>query len=517
VGQRLKSYVGGRWLEGGGATTPLFNPTTEEVLAEAGTGGVDFQGALEYARGRGNPAMRSLTFAQRGELIGKVANALHARREELIEISVASGGNTRGDAKFDIDGAIGTLAHYAEVGKKLGDRRTLIDGAQEPLGRNPRFAGQHLLTPFSGAAVHINAFNFPAWGFGEKAAVAWLAGMPVVTKPATSTALVAHRVAQIVVESTALPEGAFTFLCGGIGDLLRHLTCQDVVAFTGSSQTARSLRVHETLARHAVRFNVEADSLNAAVLGPDVDRDSKTYDMFLLEVTREMTQKAGQKCTAVRRIFAPEAAVGRVKEDLIAQIKAVRVGNPATKEVRMGPLATKQQLADVRAGVERLKRAAEATLGDGGRGATLVDVPDGKGYFMAPVLFFSSNAAAPEVHDQEVFGPVQTLMPYSGRAEEAARWVNLGGGSLVASVYTDDKDFAQELVARIAPFHGRVYLGCDKIADATLGSGAVMPQMLHGGPGRAGGGQELGGLRGLEFYLQRTAVQGLKPLLEKIL
>jgi oxepin-CoA hydrolase/3-oxo-5,6-dehydrosuberyl-CoA semialdehyde dehydrogenase len=256
--------------------------------------------------------------------------------------------------------------------------------------------------------------------------------------------------------------------------------------------------------------------LNAAVLGPDAERDSKTYDMFLMEVVREMTQKAGQKCTAVRRIFAPADKIGQLKEDLINQIKTVKVGNPANKEVRMGPLATKQQQADVRAGIDRLRKVAEAIHGDGGRG-TLVDVPEGKGYFVGPTLFYASNAETPQIHDHEVFGPVQTLMPYSGKAEDAARLVNLGAGALVASVYTDDKEFAQEMVARIAPYHGRIHLGCDKIADASLGSGAVLPQMLHGGPGRAGGGEELGGLRGLEFYWQRTAVQGLKPLIERIL
>jgi 3,4-dehydroadipyl-CoA semialdehyde dehydrogenase len=512
----LKNYVGGRWVEGSGPRAKLFNPTTEEVVAEAGTGGVDFQAALAFARERGNPALRSLTFTERGEMLRKIAAALHSRREELIEISVANGGNTRGDAKFDIDGGIGTIAHYAELGKKLGDRRWLLDGDQEPLGRGPRFAGQHIRVPFAGVAVHINAFNFPAWGFAEKAAVALLAGMPVVAKPATSTAWLAHRVGEIVVEADILPEGALTLLCGGVGDLLDRLMCQDVLSFTGSSATAQALRVRDAVVRNSVRYNVEADSLNAAVLGPDVDRDSKTYDLFLLEVAREMTQKAGQKCTAVRRIFVPAAAVDQVKEDLIAQIRGVKVGNPATKEVRMGPLATRQQLDDVRAGIERLKGCAEAILGGGGRGE-LVDVPEGKGYFVAPTLFYSADPRAAHVHDHEVFGPVQTLLPYSGTADEAAALVNLGAGALVASAYTDDKEFAQELVARIAPYHGRIHLGCDKIADASLGSGAVLPQMMHGGPGRAGGGEELGGLRGLSFYLQRTAVQGLKPLLEKIL
>ncbi len=510
MGKKLASYIGGEWIPGSG--TPLFNPTTEEVVAETGTGGINFKHALEFARTQGNPVLRSMTFAQRGELIGKVVGALHAVREELIDLSVLNGGNTRGDAKFDIDGAIGTLQYYAELGKKLGDRKWLLDGAQEPLGRSPKFAGQHLFTPLAGAAVHINAFNFPAWGFGEKAAQAWLAGMPVVTKPATSSALLAHRIVELI--APLLPAGALQFICGSTGDLLDHLSGQDVLSFTGSSDTARSLRLK--VIAQSVRMNVEADSLNAAVLGPDVDRESKTYDMFLLEVAREMTQKAGQKCTAVRRIFVPEDKAGQVKEDLINQIKLVKVGNPASKDVRMGPVATKQQWTDVAAGIERLKKCGEAILGGGGRG-TLIDVPEGKGYFVAPTLFFAPDASQPAIHDHEVFGPVQTLMPYSGKAEDAARLVNRGGGALVSSAYTDEKDFAAEFVAAIAPYHGRVHLGCDKIADASLGSGAVLPAMFHGGPGRAGGGQELGGMRGLEFYWQRTAVQGLKPLIEKIL
>jgi oxepin-CoA hydrolase/3-oxo-5,6-dehydrosuberyl-CoA semialdehyde dehydrogenase len=516
VGQikKLKSYVAGAWVEGGG--TILVNPATEEPLADAGTSGVDFKAAMEHARREGNPALRSMTFAQRGDLIGKIASALHGVREELIELSIASGGNTRGDAKFDIDGAIGTLAHYAELAKKLGDRRWLLDGEEEPLGRSPRFAGRHILTPFAGAAVHINAFNFPAWGFGEKAAVALLAGMPVITKPATSTALLAYRIMEVVIGAGILPPGALQFICGGVGDLLDHLTCQDVLSFTGSSETARTLRVHPAVVRNSVRLNVEADSLNAAVLGPDVDRESKTYDLFLLEVVREMTQKAGQKCTAVRRIFAPAGLVEQVRDDLIAQIRSVKVGNPAAKEVRMGPLATRAQMRDVLAGIDRLAARAKPVLGNQGRGP-LVDVPEGKGYFVSPTLFHAADARASEIHDREIFGPVQTLMGYSGKAEEASALVNLGSGGLVSSVYTDDREFAAEMVARVAPYHGRIHLGCDKIADASLGSGAVLPQMMHGGPGRAGGGAELGGLRGMSFYLQTTAVQGLKPLLEKIL
>ncbi|MCZ6688160.1 MAG: 3,4-dehydroadipyl-CoA semialdehyde dehydrogenase [Planctomycetota bacterium] len=516
MARRLASYVCGEWVEGKGSFVPLHNPTTEEFLAETSTEGVDFRACLEYARTRGNPSLRSLTFAQRGVLVGKLAKAIHEQREELIEISIASGGNTRGDAKFDIDGGTNTLAYYAKLGEKIGDRTFLLDGEPEQLSRNPRFVGRHIQTTLLGAAVHINAFNFPAWGFAEKAAVAILAGMPVISKPATSTSVLAHRIMEIVVEAGILPDGALQFICGGTGDLLDHLTCQDTLSFTGSGSTAELLRAGKAVIQNSVRANIEADSLNAAVLAPDVERESKTYDLFLIEVQREMTQKAGQKCTAVRRILVPEGMVEQVQEDLIQQIRTVKVGNPALKAVRMGPLATKRQQEDVTEGIERLRGVAEAIHGDGSRG-DLVEVPDGVGYFVGPTLFRASQSDAPEIHGHEVFGPVQTILPYSGKPEDATRLVNLGAGGLVASLYTDKVDFAEPFVFGSAPFHGRLHIGSGKIADHSLGSGAVLPQMLHGGPGRAGGGEELAGLRGLSFYLQRTAVQGLKTLLEKFL
>jgi oxepin-CoA hydrolase/3-oxo-5,6-dehydrosuberyl-CoA semialdehyde dehydrogenase len=440
MAKRLRSYICGEWVEGESPQAPLHNPTTEEVLAETSTEGIDVGAALDCARGRGSPALRSMTFQERGERIGRMAKVLHEHREELIEISIANGGNTRGDAKFDIDGGTGTLAYYSKLSVELGEQRIILDGAVEPLARNPRFVGRHIQTPFTGAAIQINAFNFPAWGFAEKAAVALLAGMPVISKPATSTSLLAHRIMEIIVEAELLPEGALQFLCGGAGDLLDRLTCQDVLSFTGSGRTAQFLRTREAMVRNSVRHNVEADSLNAAVLAPDVGRESETYDLFLREVQREMTQKAGQKCTAIRRIFVPKERVDEVQEDLIEQIRTVRVGHPALKQVRMGPLATRQQLEDVTSGIQRLREVGEVVHG-GGRG-DVIEVPERKGYFVGPTLFRVSSAEAPEVHDHEVFGPVQTLMPYSGEAEESARLVNLGGGGLVASVYTDDREFA---------------------------------------------------------------------------
>jgi oxepin-CoA hydrolase/3-oxo-5,6-dehydrosuberyl-CoA semialdehyde dehydrogenase len=380
------------------------------------------------------------------------------------------------------------------------------------LARSPRLVGQHAYVPLRGAAIFINAFNFPAWGFGEKAATAILAGMPVVVKPATSTALVAHRIAEILVEDGVMPDGAFQFVAGGAGDLLDHLTSQDVVAFTGSGATGAAIRGHANVIRNAVRVNVEADSLNAAVLGADVEVGSDTYEMFLRETAREMTQKAGQKCTATRRIFAPEPVIAQVRDDLADRLREVKVGDPSLAEVRMGPLATSRQHADVRAGVERLALGAEFVTGDGGRGS-LVGVEGDKGFFMAPVLLYAASPDTPDVHAFEVFGPVATLMPYAGMPADAIR---RGGGGLVSSVSTDDVDVAREFVLAAGPAHGRLTIGGEKVAEHSPGPGTVMPQMVHGGPGRAGGGEELGGLRGVTHFMQRVAIQGYRPLLEKL-
>ncbi len=511
--QTLKSYVEGRWVAGSGAAATLVNPTTEAVMAEVSSEGVDLGAALAYGRNKGGAALRELTFAQRGELLAAVSKAVHGYREELVALSIANGGNTRGDAKFDIDGGTGTVMYYAKLAAGLGDARYLVESSVDQLTRSPRYVGRHVQLPLPGVAVHINAFNFPAWGMLEKAAVAWLAGVPVVTKPATSTALVAARIAEIIAESGVLPDGALQFVCGSARDLLNHLAIGDAVAFTGSSGVGQIVR---SSAAGVARVNVEADSLNAVVLGSDVDDDSDTYELFLREAAKEITQKAGQKCTATRRIFVPASMMEQVEEDLAERVGEVRVGNPALREVRMGPLTNKRQLDDVRAGVDRLAGACRLVHGDGGRGE-LKDVADGVGYFMSPVLLAADDYKTAAVHSDEVFGPVSTLLPYSGDPAEAVEGVRMGQGGLVASVYTDDREIAKALVHGIAPFSGRVTVGSARVAEHAPGPGMVMPQLIHGGPGRAGGGEELGGERGLRFYMQRTAIQGSKPLLEKIL
>ena len=513
--QTLRSYAAGRWMEGAGELATLVNPATEEPLARAGTGGIDMAAVLEHARTVGGPALRGLTFAARGAALRAATDVLQAHRNELLDLAVANGGNTRGDAKFDVDGAIFTLAAYADIGKALGETRVLADGEGVTLGRSPRFHGQHIQVSRTGVAIHINAFNFPAWGMAEKAATALLAGMPVVSKPATSSAMVAHRMMEILVEAKALPEGALSLLVGSAGDLLEHAGPFDVIAFTGSSDTGIHIRSLKNVIANSVRVNVEADSLNAAVLGPDAEPGGETWDYFVKDVLRDMTQKAGQKCTAIRRVLVPEGHADRLRDDLVDRLQSIVVGNPAHDGVRMGPVATAGQLKDVRAGADQLARDGRLVFGN----ADLkpVGAPEGKGFFTSPILIeVEPGAPAPTVHSREVFGPVATVVPYAGTPADAVEIVGRGRGGLVSSVYSEDVAFTADVVLGLAPYHGRVFLGSAKIAEASPGPGTVLPLLVHGGPGRAGGGEELGGLRGLALYMQRVALEGSRPVIERI-
>ena len=501
--QTLASYVSGRWAQGTGAAQTLLNPATEEALATASSEGIDLAAALDHARRTGGPALRALGFAERGALLQAMAEALQDARDELLRLGIANGGNTRSDAKFDIDGAIATLLAYAELGAALGAGRFLTDGEGLQLGRSPRFHGQHIAVPRHGAAVHVNAFNFPAWGFAEKAAAALLAGMPVLSKPATATAMVAHRAMQVIAERKILPEGALSLLVGGARDLPALLGAQDVLAFTGSGETGDRIRALPNIIRHSVRVNVEADSLNAAVLGPDAAHRGDLYELFLKDVVRDVTQKAGQKCTAIRRVLVPREILASAREDLVEMLGAVRVGDPADEEVRMGPLSSGAQLADVLGGVQRL--AGEARM-ISGSASKLFD----KGFFVSPVLFeYENDAKAKAVHDREVFGPVVSLLPYT---DDPAAIVARGNGGLVCSLYSEDTAWLGRAVMGVAPWHGRIFLGHPKI-ELSPGPGTVLPQLVHGGPGRAGGGEELGGRRALSFYLQRVALEGARPVI----
>jgi oxepin-CoA hydrolase/3-oxo-5,6-dehydrosuberyl-CoA semialdehyde dehydrogenase len=504
----LQSYVQGRWVAGGGDPKTLHDPATEAVLGDVRPGGIDFAGALAHARDVGGPALRALTFAQRGELLKSLSAKLHEHRDELIEIAAKNGGNTRGDAKFDLDGASGTLAYYAQLAAGLPAAKHLPDGDGMQLGRTPRFWGQHIFVSRLGVALHINAFNFPAWGMGEKMACALLAGVPVIEKAGTPSALLAHRIAQLVVESRILPEGAFQFVAGSVAGMLDLLGPMDAVAFTGSSATGVLIRGNKNLVARNVRVNIEADSINPAVLGPDVEAGTDTFEQFLANVAIDMTQKAGQKCTAVRRILVPAAKVAEVREALVERLRAVKVGNPLDGDVRMGPVASSEQLRDVRAGIQRLQAVSETVLGGG---QAIAD----KGYFVGPTLLAAKQAEAPVLHELEVFGPCATILPYAGTAAAAIDLCNRGGGGLVASAYSDDRTFVEALVAGIAPWHGRIWLGSEKTLGQALGPGAVLPATIHGGPGRAGGGEELGGWRGLHPYLQRTAVQGDRAVVDR--
>lgn len=512
----LKSYVAGHWHEADTDFVTLLDPSTEEPIARASSAGVDFAAALAWARDRGGPALRALTFAERAALLKQMSKALRDRRDELLELSALNAGTTKPDGAFDLDGATGTLAYYAALGRDLGARHLLADGDGVELGRSEAFFGRHVLAPRRGVAVLVNAFNFPAWGFAEKAACALLAGVPILVKPATATAWVTERCVEILLAAGALPDGALQLVCGSTGDLLERLGAQDVLAFTGSAATAQRLRSTPNLLRANTRLNLEADSVNAAVLAPDVRPGSPAFDLFLRDVAREITQKSGQKCTAVRRVLVPAADLAPVEEGLVERLRAVVPGNPADPATTMGPLATAQQLADALEGLAQLRGSTRRMLGTAarldGRGS-----PAGKGYFLGPTLLFADDArAAGDLHRREVFAPVATLMPYSGSAQEAAELVALAGGTLVTSAYCDDGEWRREFLADVGSFTGRVYFGSAASAGEAPGSGVAMPQTMHGGPGRAGGGEELGGLAGLRLYQQRIALQGARAEVEAL-
>jgi oxepin-CoA hydrolase/3-oxo-5,6-dehydrosuberyl-CoA semialdehyde dehydrogenase len=509
--RQVRSYLEGRWVHGEEPASPLHDAVTGAVVATASSRGLDLGAALRYAREVGGPALRAMSFSERGALVGRLSAVIHHHRDELIELALINSGNTRGDAKFDIDGASGTLAVYAKIGESLGTRTFLLDGPQEQFSRSKRFLAQHVLVPRQGAAVHINAFNFPAWGLAEKAAVALIAGVPVFAKPATATAMVTARIVELWAEHADLPPGVVSLLCGSAGDLLDHLGPQDVVAFTGSGDTGRMIKGHPRVLEHNVPVNVEADSLNAAVLGPEVAPGSDTFEMFLRDVVTDMTQKAGQKCTATRRILVARDQVEAVVEALTDRLDQQVVGVPGERATTVGPLATAAQQRDILSALDQLEQVAPRVWGDPRR------VPAG-GYYVAPALYRTdSGVDAPFVHDHEVFGPVATVVPYDGSAAHAVAIVARGGGGLVCSLYADDVDFAGPVVLGLAPWHGRLYWGSSKVHDQGSGPGTVMPGLVHGGPGKAGGGEELGGQRGLRFYQQRCVVQGDTALLARVL
>ena len=513
--EQLESHLSGRWSRGEGTETTLVDPVTGAALATASAKGLDLKGALDFAREAGQAGLRGSSYGERAKLVGAIADVLVANRARYEAIAVANSGNTKIDAAIDIDGGIGTLKYYARLGASLAGAHALLDEKPVRLAKAENYQAIHLMLPRHGAAVHINAFNFPSWGLWEKAAVALLAGVPVLSKPASATAMLAHAMVRDVIAAKVLPDGALSLICGGAGDLLTHLTSDDVVAFTGSADTAARVRGDANVVAQSVPVNIEADSINAAVLAPDVEPGGAMFDAFVREVTREMTVKAGQKCTAIRRIFVPAERADAVVDALKARLAAVKVGDPRQDDVRMGPLVTRGQQAAAFEGIRRL--AAEATFVCGGVEAPALDRIDrARSAFVAPTLLKAKDAgSARAMHEVEVFGPVATIVPYRDESE-ACVLVARGGGSLVASIFGEDQAFLARMVSAIGPGHGRLLVVDPSIASAHTGHGIVIPQCNHGGPGRAGNGEELGGLHGLRLYHQRLAVQGSTELIARL-
>ncbi|OWJ68061.1 phenylacetic acid degradation bifunctional protein PaaZ [Inquilinus limosus] len=498
----LQSYAEDRWVAATEELADIASAIDGRVVARLSSRGLNFAAMVRHAREVGGPALRRLTFHQRADLLKALALYLSERKEPLYALA-ADTGATKRDNLIDIDGGLGTLFAYASRGRReLPSERFILEDGVERLSKGGSFVGVHVLTPLTGVAVHINAFNFPCWGLLEKLAPAILAGVPVISKPASATAYVAEALVRLITDSGILPAGALQFVAGGTGDLLDHLTGQDLVAFTGSIETSEKLRNHPAISRNAVRFVAERDSLNAAMLGPDAMPGTPEFDLFIKEVVREMTAKAGQKCTAIRRILVPRALERDVIAALGQKLSGLVLGDPRQESTRMGPLVSLAQRDDVRARIADLSTEAEIVVGD--------PANDGApgGAFLAPVLLRCVDpATARKVHVVEAFGPVATVIAYDG-LDQAVELVRRGEGSLVASVFTHDDTIADALVFGLAPFHGRILIVDRDCAGESTGHGSPLPGLVHGGPGRAGGGEELGGIRGVHHYLQRTALQG---------
>ncbi|OCW57778.1 phenylacetic acid degradation bifunctional protein PaaZ [Hoeflea olei] len=511
----VHSYLGGRWLPADEGARPIASAVTGEPLAMAGQATLDTAGMIAHARNKGGPGLRAMSFHDRARMLKALALELSNHKDELYALSHTTGATTA-DAKIDVDGGIATLMVYASKGRReLPDGHILVEGDLEMLSRGGSFVGQHVATPLRGVAVHINAFNFPVWGMLEKLAPALLAGMPAIVKPATATCHVTEQCVRRMIGSGLLPEGAVQLVSGGLGDLLDRLDYQDVVGFTGSAQTALMLRSSRHLLENSVRFVAEQDSLNASVLGPDVTQDSPEFEILVKEVVREMTAKAGQKCTAIRRILVPEALMGPVGDAIAAKLGTIRIGDPALETTRMGALASAAQKSDVREKATRIAAECRRLTGDPDRYEVDGADPE-RGAFVAPMLFACDDPDAGDaVHAVEAFGPVATLMPYRDLAH-AGRLMNRGKGSLVASLITHDPAVARALILDAAASHGRIYVNNRDSAREATGHGSPLPHMIHGGPGRAGGGEELGGIRGVMHYMQLTAVQGSPDIISAI-
>lgn len=507
---KLANYIQGQWQEGHGEGTPLFDPILGTELARVSADGLDLNAAYNWARSNAGPALRKLTYAQRAELLKKIAEVLQANRDKYYDISLQNSGTVKNDTAVDVDGSIYTLGYYARLGSKISGQHLQLDGEADALARDNVFASQHIQVPSQGIALFINAFNFPAWGLWEKASAALLSGVPVVVKPATATAWLTHEMVKDVVEADILPKGALNIICGRPDGLLEALQPLDLVSFTGSAETAATLRSHPKIRLEGVRLNAETDSINSAILGPD----AAALDLLVREVVREMTSKSGQKCTAIRRVFVPESHYDDVAKAIAERLKKIIVGDPRHEDVRMGSLVSLTQKKAIEDGINELEKIADVLYD--GRNESTVKVDNPESACVAPLLFGVKNPDTTEaIHSLEVFGPVATLMPYrdAAHAYELAR---RGNGSLVASVYSEDAAFLADAATQLAESHGRVLLINEAVAKAQTGHGNAMPQCNHGGPGRAGGGQELGGLRALQFYHRLAAIQAAPEVLKHL-
>ena len=503
----LANYVCGEWKAGGGPGEPLVDPVTGEELARISAQGIDAQAALEFARREGGPALRAMSYAQRATLLAKIGETLTANRDEYFRLSLLNLGANQADASFDVDGALYTMKYYAKLGAALGEGKFFKEGAHLPLSKTGVFVGQHFLLPAKGAAVFINAFNFPAWGFCEKAAPALLSGIPIVVKPASPTAWLAQRMVEDIVKANILPRGAISILCGSARELLDHVGESDVVSFTGSAETAARIRSHSNVLRRSVRVNIEADSINSVILGPDVAPGSELFDLLVKEVVREMTLKAGQKCTAIRRVFVPRPQMKAVAEAIAAKLGGLKTGNPRNAEVKVGPVVNKAQQSACLEGLRQLKSECTVIFG-GDEHFQPVDADAAKSAFVQPTLLACNDGLrAKFVHDVEVFGPAATLIAYDS-TEDAIALARRGLGSLVASIFANDAAFTQSVVLGVGDLHGRLMVVDSSVGSQYTGHGNVVPSCLHGGPGRAGGGEELAGLRALSLYHRRFVVQG---------
>jgi oxepin-CoA hydrolase / 3-oxo-5,6-dehydrosuberyl-CoA semialdehyde dehydrogenase len=512
--QKLENYILGRWVTGDGEGQPLYNAVSGQLIAHASTKGLDYADVLDYARVVGGPALRKMTFQERGLMLKALAMHLRNHLDKFYTISYLTGA-TKADSWIDIEGGIGNLFSYASLRRKFPDESFCLDGEGHQLGKGGTFMGHHLLVPKEGVAIHINAFNFPVWGMLEKIAVNLLAGVPAVVKPATITSFLTEAVVKEIAASGILPHGALQVVCGSAGDMLDHVLAQDVITFTGSATTGIMLKRQQNIIEQNITFNMEADSLNCIVLGEDVNPGMPEWDIFIKEVRKEMTVKAGQKCTAIRRIFVPQNKIEDVHIALGKALAQTTIGNPTNEKVRMGSLAGLSQREEVQRQVQKLLASSQIIYGSLDS-VEVIDADAEKGAFMSPLLLLNEKPmSAAEPHEVEAFGPVSTLMPYSS-IEEAIALARLGKGSLVSSIVTADNKIAKQYVLGAGAYHGRILILNSECAKESTGHGSPLPLLVHGGPGRAGGGEEMGGVRGVKHYMQRVAIQGSPTTITEI-